>query len=78
MTDPLGNVTTYSYTNTGKTASEVDAYGSGGATSLFYYDNDDRLTTYIDVLDETTVDGYDAVGNKLHHELKWEYNKLCL
>ena len=63
VTDPLGHVTTYSYTATGKTSTVVNP-GSGGATESYFYDNDDRLTTFTDPLSHSTVYGYDAVGNQ--------------
>ncbi len=63
VTDPLGNVSTYSYTPTGKTSTFNS--GSGGGTQSYFYDKDDRLTTMTDANSNTTVDGFDGVGNEI-------------
>ncbi len=61
--DGLGNLTTYAYTPTGKQSTVTSPGHSGGSTESFFYDKDDRLTTYTDANNHTATYGYDGVGN---------------
>jgi RHS repeat-associated protein len=65
VTDPLGNITTYSYTATGKASTQTNPGTSGGTAESYFYDLDGRLIAVTDPNSNTTSYGFDSVGNQI-------------